>query len=112
MHSLKRPSPNLKDVAYCMPPSDSPCVRTILFCAVLGAVLLRYQHPWIASSVKAIQEHGGEEGSSVIRDLVAEHLPALEAFRQVRWHILLTLVFLNLVREINHEGWKLEGICR
>ncbi|CAN0129472.1 unnamed protein product [Ascophyllum nodosum] len=78
-----KPSPTLSEpakwslefndfIAGCLKkkPEDRPSSR-----AILG-------HPWIASSVKAIQEHGGEEGSSVIRDLVAEHLPALEAFRQ------------------------------
>lgn len=40
------------------------------------------QHPWVASSVKAIQEHS-EVGSTIIRDLVAEHQPILKQFREV-----------------------------
>lgn len=41
------------------------------------------QHPWIAASVEDIQSHGGERGSAIIQNLVAEHLPVLTSFREV-----------------------------
>ncbi|CAM9298836.1 unnamed protein product, partial [Laminaria digitata] len=51
-------------------PEERPTSRALL------------RHPWIAASVAAIQERGGEGGSGVIRDLVAQHLPVLTSFRE------------------------------
>ncbi|CAM9112046.1 unnamed protein product [Hapterophycus canaliculatus] len=51
-------------------PDERPSSRAIL------------RHPWIASSVESIQSRGGESGSAVIKELVAEHLPVLTSFRE------------------------------
>lgn len=41
------------------------------------------QHPWIAPSVESIQSHGGNQGSAIIANLVGQHLPVLQSFREV-----------------------------
>eukprot|EP00752_Nemacystus_decipiens_P005932 g5357.t1 len=51
-------------------PDERPSSRAIL------------RHPWIAASVEDIQSHGGENGSAVIQNLVATHLPALTSYRE------------------------------
>lgn len=42
------------------------------------------QHPWIATSVQAIQSHDGARGSTIIEEMVCRHLPMLQSYREVR----------------------------